>query len=75
MVASFSSNLIFNNLNVFTSGILSCSTVSKYNYSGILSTPCDLLSFIFLIVLATIAGVGYNCIKVPMILLLQLCKS
>ena len=44
-------------LNTFANGVLICSTISLCCFSGIPSTPVDLLSFIFLIFFSIISGV------------------
>ena len=62
MVASVHSNGTIpstnDKLNIVASSMLICLTISNSNLGGIQSTPGDLLSFISLIVLATIFGMG-----------------
>ena len=67
MFASFHSEGIIpssnEKLTKFASGELICSTIFLSSFGGILSTPGDLLSFIFLILFAIITGVTNNCPK------------
>ena len=67
MFASFHSNgtttSSIDKLNTVASGMLVYSTISSSHLGGIPSTPCDLLSFISLIFLATIFGVTISCPK------------
>ena len=50
-------------INNFASDVLICLAISLSSFGGILSTPSDLLSFIFLIFFAIISGVTNNCPK------------
>ena len=67
MFASFHSNGTIpssnDKLNTVASGMLICSTISNSNLGGIPSTPGDLLSYIYLIFIATIVGVTISCPK------------